>query len=226
MKPLPTGSLYPVAKAILAPATRWLFPTQVEGLEHIPRSGSAILAPNHISFLDSAVLIGVLPRRITYVGKAEYLDSWKTKHLFPAVGMIPIDRSNSVASALALDVAVEVLERGELFGIFPEGTRSRDQLLHKGRTGVARLALRTGAPLVPVGIIDTDRIQPPGASVPRPFRRCVVRFGRPINVEPYLKRKGAAVYRQLTDALMYEIGQLSGQRYVDRYADRPSTSRS
>jgi 1-acyl-sn-glycerol-3-phosphate acyltransferase len=218
---MPTGNLYPLAKAILRPATTLAFPTKVTGLEHLPKEGPAIIAPNHISFLDSVVLIGVLPRRITYVGKAEYMDSWKTRHLFPAVGMIPIDRTGGKASMAALDTAASVLERGELFGIFPEGTRSRDGLLHKGRTGIARLALRTGAPVIPVGIKGTDRIQPPGSSVPRPFRRCEVTFGAPIQLGHYHERKGdAAVFRNLTDEIMFEIAQLSGQTYVHRYADR------
>jgi len=217
-----TGSLYPVAKGILGPSTRFLFPTKVEGLENVPRSGPAIIAPNHISFLDSAVLIGVLPRRITYVGKAEYMDSWKTKFLFPAIGMIPIDRSGGTASVLALDAAAGVLDKGELFGIFPEGTRSRDEFVHKGRTGVARLALRMDVPLIPVGIVGTDLIQPPGASVPRPFRHCTVRFGAPIDLAPYRSKRGAIVYRNLTDALMFEISELSGRSYENRYAERPT----
>ena len=115
-----TGSLYPLARGLLKPATKVLWPVAIEGRENIPRSGGAIIAPNHISFLDSVVLIGVLPRRITYVGKAEYLDSWKTRFLFPAVGMIPIDRTGGKASVAALDVAAEVLESGQLFGIFPD----------------------------------------------------------------------------------------------------------
>jgi 1-acyl-sn-glycerol-3-phosphate acyltransferase len=217
------GHLYPVAKALITPATKILFPTKVTGLHNIPTTGPAMIAPNHISFFDSVVLIGVLPRRITYVGKAEYLDSWKTRYVLPAVGMIPIERGGSGKQSMAaLDTAAGVLERGELFGIFPEGTRSRDGLLHKGRAGIARLALRTGAPIIPVGLRGTDRIQPPGASVPRPFVRCEVHIGKPIDVSRFAGRAlGAATYRTLTDEVMYEIGQLSGQTYVDRYADRP-----
>jgi 1-acyl-sn-glycerol-3-phosphate acyltransferase len=216
-----TGSLYPLARGLIRPATKIVWPVEVEGLEHIPASGGAIIAPNHISFLDSVVLIGVLPRRITYVGKAEYLDSWKTRFIFPAVGMIPIDRTGGRASFAALDTAAGVLESGQLFGIFPEGTRSRDGLLYRGRTGIARLALRTRMPVIPVGISGTDRIQPPGASVPRPFRRCAVRFGEPIAMDRYVDRIGdGRVYRELTDEIMFEIAALSGQQYVDRYAER------
>jgi 1-acyl-sn-glycerol-3-phosphate acyltransferase len=221
------GQLYPVAKALIAPATKFIFPTRITGLEHIPRNGPAMIAPNHISFFDSVVLIGVLPRRISFVGKAEYLDNWKTRYLLPAVGMIPIERSGGKQSLEALDTAAGVLERGEVFGIFPEGTRSRDGLLHKGRTGMARLALRTGAPIIPVGLRGTDRIQPPGSSVPRPFVRCEVHFGKPIDMSRFAARTlGAATYRTITDEVMYEIAQLSGQQYVDRYADRPTAPAS
>jgi 1-acyl-sn-glycerol-3-phosphate acyltransferase len=216
------GQLYPVAKALLAPATKFLFPTKVTGLHHIPAGGPAMIAPNHISFFDSVVLIGVLPRRISFVGKAEYLDSWKTRYLLPAMGMIPIERASGKHALEALDTAASVIEQGELFGIFPEGTRSRDGLLHKGRAGIARLALRTGAPIIPVGLRGTDAIQPPGSSLPRPFVRCEVHFGKPIDMSRFAARNvGAATYRSITDEVMYEIALLSGQSYVDRYADRP-----
>jgi 1-acyl-sn-glycerol-3-phosphate acyltransferase len=217
-----TGILYPLVRALIRAAGKLVWPVKVTGLENVSAAGPVIIAPNHISFLDSVVLIGVLPRRITYLGKAEYMDSWKTRHLFPAMGMIPIDRSSGKASFAALDTAASVLEEGKLFGIFPEGTRSRDGHLHRGRTGIARLALRTGAPVIPVGIRGTDRIQPPGASVPRLFRGCEVSFGPPIPVEHYRNRsRDPGVYRDLTDEIMYTICQLSGQIYLDRYADRP-----
>ena len=150
------------------------------GTSGCPVDGPAILCPNHISFLDSAFLMLTLPRNISFVGKAEYMDSWKTKYLFPALGMIPIDRSGGEKSAPALDAAAGVLRRGELFGIFPEGTRSRDGPLHKGRTGAARLALDVGCPIFPVGIVGTDAIQPPGAKAPKPFKRCSITIGRPV----------------------------------------------
>jgi len=161
----------------------------------------------------------VLPRRITYVGKAEYLDDWKTKYLFPAMGMIPIDRSGGSASAAALDAAAGVLERGELFGIYPEGTRTRDGRLHRGHTGVARLALRTNSPIVPTAVIGTDEVQPVDSSVPKFFKRVHIRFGRPVAVDRYLDRPDdRMVLRQITDEVMFEIAALSGQEYVDTYA--------
>jgi 1-acyl-sn-glycerol-3-phosphate acyltransferase len=215
------GKLYPVARAILRPVFRAGWRTYVRGADNLPGDGGAIICPNHTSVIDSFLLPSVLPRRITFVGKAEYLDDWKTRHLFPALGMIPIDRSGGDASTRALDTAASVLERGELFGIYPEGTRSRDGRLHKGHTGPARLALRTGAPLVPVGIVGTREIQPPEAKMPRVFRPCEIRIGRPIDPAAHGDRADdRLLLRRLTDELMYEIRELSGQIYVDEYATR------
>lgn len=213
------GQIQSVARAVLTPPFRFLWKVTTEGLEHVPGDGGAIIAPNHISVLDSFFVPLVLPRRITYVGKAEYLDDWKTRWLFPAMGMIPIDRSGGDSSARALDAAAGILDAGELFGIYPEGTRARDGLLHKGHTGVARLALRTGSPIVPVGIVGTDRVQPPDARLPLPFRRVHLRFGRPVDVRRYRGRTDdRMLLRQITDEVMFEIAALSGQQYVDTYA--------
>jgi 1-acyl-sn-glycerol-3-phosphate acyltransferase len=171
--------------------------------------------------LDSFFVPCALPRRITYVGKAEYLDSFKTRYLFPALGMVPIDRKGGRQAMAALETAIELVDAGELFGIYPEGTRSRDGKLHKGHTGVARLALRTGAPIIPVGVQGTDEIMPADAKRPYLFRTARIRFGRPIEMTRYQgQRENRLLYRQIADELMYEIGQLSGQQYVDRYATR------
>jgi 1-acyl-sn-glycerol-3-phosphate acyltransferase len=213
------GWLYPAAKAVLKPTFHAMFRIRVVGADNIPTTGPAIICPNHTSVIDSFLLPAVLPRRITFVGKSEYLDSWKTKHLFPALGMVPIDRSGGDAAERALAIAAEILGNGELFGIYPEGTRSRDGRLHKGRTGAARLAMRTGAPLVPVGIRGTRDIQPPGARAPRPFKSCEFHIGRPIDPEHYVGRSDERLaLRQVTDEVMYEVCQLSGQEYVDDYA--------
>ena len=194
------GQLQTVARAVLSPLFRFCWRIKAEGLHRIPDAGGALIAPNHTSVLDSFFVPLVLPRRITYVGKAEYLDDWKTKFLFPAMGMIPIDRAGGDASKRALDASASVLERGELFGIYPEGTRSRSGTLHKGHTGVARLALRTGSPIVPVGIVGADAIQPADAKVPRFFREVTIRFGEPIDVTRYLDRANdRLVLRQITD---------------------------
>ena len=215
------GRLYPVARAILKPIFKTLWKVHVHGSENVPVIGGAIFCPNHTSVIDSFFLPLVLPRQIKFVGKAEYMDSWKTRHLFPALGMIPIDRGGGSAAERALNTAARVLEDGEYFGIYPEGTRARDGRLHRGHTGPARLALRTGAPIVPVGIIGTRDIQPPDAKVPRPFKRAEVRFGRPLDVSRYADRADdRMVLRQIIDEVMYEIRGLTGQEYVDEYATK------
>ncbi|MDP1821058.1 MAG: lysophospholipid acyltransferase family protein [Acidimicrobiales bacterium] len=215
------GKLYPAARAVLSPIFKTLWRVRVQGLEHVPDYGGAIFCPNHTSVIDSFFLPVVLPRRISFVGKAEYMDSWKTKHIFPALGMIPIDRSGGSAAERALNTAAAVLERGEFFGIYPEGTRARDGRLRRGHTGPARLALRTQVPIVPVGIVGTREIQPPDAKLPKPFKTAEVRFGRPIDVRRYSDRTDdRMVLRQIIDEVMYEIRQLSGQEYVDEYATK------
>ena len=215
------GQLQTAAKVALRPVFSAFWRITAVGLDNIPVDGAAILAPNHASVIDSFFLPATLPRRITFVGKAEYLDDWKTRRLFPALGMIPIDRGGGNASARALDTAARLLEDGELFGIYPEGTRARDGLLHKGHTGAARLALRTGAPIIPVGILGTRAVQPPDAKAPKPFRPVEVRFGRPILAAPSGSAPNQRLrLRQLTDELMFEIGNLTGQDYVDEYATK------
>jgi 1-acyl-sn-glycerol-3-phosphate acyltransferase len=215
------GQLYSVARAVLDPLFSFLWRIEVEGRENVPEQGGAILAPNHLSVLDHFVLATTLPRRITYVGKAEYMDDWKTKYLFPALGMIPIDRGGGSAANRALEAAARVLRQGELFGIYPEGTRSRDGRLHKGHTGVARLAMRTGCPIIPVGLQGTLEVQQPDSSVPKPFKVMRVRLGRPISMERFGQQtRNRLVLREITDELMYEIRELSGQEYVDSYATK------
>jgi len=162
-----------------------------------------------------------VPRRTYFVGKAEYMDSWVTRRLFPAFGLIPIERAAARQAMAALGVAAAALEQGHALGIYPEGTRSRDGLLHRGHTGVAQLAMMTGAPVVPVGLIGTDRIQPVGARVPRPFRRAEVRFGPPLDPSAY---GGPARRRRqlLTGDLMEAVRQLCGRDTSDDFAgDEP-----
>jgi len=208
-------------RRIVRPVATRLWDFDVSGFDRLPADGPAILCPNHISFLDSAFLMLHVPRNISFVGKAEYMDSWKTKYLFPWMGMIPIDRSGGNKSQAALDTAEAVLRRGELFGIFPEGTRSRDGVLHKGRTGAARLAVKVGCPIFPVGITGTREIQPPDAKVPKLGGRCSIKIGRPINVERYRHRTdNHLVLREITDELMYEIRDLTGQDYRNVYAGK------
>lgn len=163
-----------------------------------------------------------MPRRVTYVAKAEYFTSWKTAWFFRAVGQIPMERSGGKASAKALGEAFDLLSSGGCLGIYPEGTRSPDERLHRGRTGVARLALSSGAPVVPVGIRGTRAIQPIGARLLRPFKPVELRFGRALDLEARYGHRidDPLTCRQATDELMWEIRQLSGQQYVDSYASR------
>ncbi len=210
-----------MVKAVLTPILRVIVRVKVEGREHIPAKGAVILASNHRSFLDSIFLPLVLRRRITFVAKAEYFDDPKTAWFFRGVGQIPIRREGGSASERALASATEVLRAGGVFGIYPEGTRTRDGYLHRGHTGVARLSLRTGTAIVPVGMIGTDEVQPVDKRMPRLFRRVTLRFGEPLDPARYgdFDQEHLAL-RELTDEVMYEIGQLSGYEYVDTYATK------
>jgi 1-acyl-sn-glycerol-3-phosphate acyltransferase len=214
-----TGWLQPGMTRLMRPLMSQMWKMAVTGLENVPSAGPALIAPNHLSFLDSVFTMTLMPRRTLAVGKAEYMDSWKTRYFFPATGMIPLDRSGGDASKVALDAAARSLDRGDLFLIYPEGTRTRDGYLHKGKTGVARLALRTGAPIIPVGLIGTDRIQPPDRTLPKLGERCEIHIGKPIDVSRYRSRiDDRLLLRQITDEVMFEIGELSGQTYVDVYS--------
>jgi 1-acyl-sn-glycerol-3-phosphate acyltransferase len=208
-------------RAVLGPVSRRAWKFDLTGFDRLPESGPAILCPNHVSFLDSAFLMLSVPRRISFVGKAEYMDDWKTKFLFPAMGMIPIDRSGGDKSTAALDAAEAVLQRGELFGIFPEGTRSRDGVLHKGHTGAARLAFKVDCPIFPVGVVGTREIQPPDAKLPKIGGRCSIRIGEPIYPARYRSRaEDHIALRQMIDEVMYEIRELTGQEYRNTYATK------
>jgi 1-acyl-sn-glycerol-3-phosphate acyltransferase len=213
--------LYWAMKIGLTPVLRLLYRVEVEGREHVPRRGAVILAANHRSFLDSIFLPLVIRRRVTYVAKAEYFDDPKTAWFFRAVGQIPIRREGGSASEGALAAATEVLEEGGVFGIYPEGTRTRDGYTHRGHTGVARLAARTGAPIVPVGLVGTDECQPTDKKLPRVFRTVRVRFGAPLTPHHAANGDDRLALRALTDELMFEIVQLAGSyEYRDTYATK------
>ncbi len=209
--------LYRAIRSVTNPLYRGLLRVKVEHRERVPEGGGAIVASNHISFFDSVALLQSIPRRAFFIGKAEYMHSWTTRRLFPAMGLIPIEREQARKALAALEVAASVLTRGDVLTIYPEGTRSRDGLLHKGHTGVAQLALMSGAPIVPVGLVGTDQIQPIGSRVPRPFRRAVVRFGEPLDPNAY---GGSSRRRRqmLTDDLMEAIRRLSRQPVSDDFA--------
>jgi 1-acyl-sn-glycerol-3-phosphate acyltransferase len=217
------GPGYALMRLIVTPLYRALWRVHVEGGERLPRRGPAILAANHVSFFDSVVLIMALRRTVSFVGKAEYLDSWKTRRLLPALGMIPVDRSDGRRAMAALKTAAEVLRAGYLFAIYPEGTRSPDGDLHAGHTGAAYLSMATGVAIVPTGIVGTDRIQPTGARVPRPFRPVTIRFGTPIDPTAY---RGSRRHRRrlITNDLMAAIQSLSGQHQADPPTDEADTA--
>jgi len=200
--------------------TSKLWDFRIEGRENVPLEGPAIITPNHLSFCDSVFVPAALPRRVWAIGKGEYMDSWKTKHIFPAMGMIPVDRSGGDAAQAALDTAADVLDQGRLFMIYPEGTRSRSGDLHKGRTGAARLAIRCNAPIVPTGHVGTVDVQPPDSFVMKPGKPVTVRFGAPMWAHEFGDPEDPRTLRRFTDAVMFEIAELSGQRYVDSYAGK------
>lgn len=211
-----------MVKILLTPIFRLLWRVRVEGASQIPATGPVVLAPNHVSFLDSFFLPLVVRRRVTFVAKAEYFDSWKTAWFFRAVGQIPMRREGGSASERALAAARDVLESGGVLGIYPEGTRSPDGRLYRGHTGVARLAIGCRVPVVPVGLVGTSEVQHPGSNLPRPFKQVTVRFGPPLDVSRYERADAAdpMALRVLTDELMFEIRTLTTQEYIDRYAKR------
>ena len=219
--------MYWVFKAVLKPLLMMLYGIKVEGLENLPKKGPAIIAANHLSFLDSFFIpLVVKLRKVTYLAKADYFKSWKTAWFFNMAGQIPTEREGGKKSEQALNTALRVLREGKLLGIYPEGTRSPDGKLHRGRTGVARLALAAKVPIVPCGLVGTEDVMPKDAKLPRLFGRpkVLVRFGRPLDLSRYAgQERDRFVLRSITDELMYEIMLLSGQDYVDEYASRTAT---
>ena len=210
---------YRVLKFVIGGTMRSLYTIRTEGLDNVPATGPAILAANHISFLDSFFIPLAVPRRVTYLAKAEYWDSWKTRWFFEAVGQIPVRRDDSAKAQSALEQGVKVLGNQGLLGIYPEGTRSPDGRLYRGKTGPARMAHRAGVPIVPIGLIGTLEVMAKEAKLPRFSGEVTIRFGAPLQV-PDSADDDPMMLRSFTDRLMYEIAQLSGQEYVDSYAGR------
>jgi 1-acyl-sn-glycerol-3-phosphate acyltransferase len=210
-------------RIFLGPILHALFRPWVRGEEHIPVEGAAILASNHLSFSDSFFLPLVVRRRVTFLAKSDYftgsgLKGRLTAGFFRGAGQLPVDRSGGRASEAALRTGLRVLRRGELLGIYPEGTRSPDGRLYRGKTGVARMALEGGVPVLPVVMIDTEKVQPPGRVVPKIGRVGVV-IGAPLDFSRYDGMEDdRLVLRSITDEIMYELMKLAGQEYVDVYA--------
>jgi 1-acyl-sn-glycerol-3-phosphate acyltransferase len=209
----------------IGPLLRLIFRPEVEGLDNVPTEGPAILASNHLSYADWLFMPLTVTRKVTFVAKAEYfttpgMKGWLQKAFFSGAGQVPIDRSGADAAAGALMTAKRVLGAGGLFGIYPEGTRSHDGKLYRGKTGVARLAIETGVPVVPVAVVGTDVVAPPGKKFGR-WTRPRVRFGAPLDFSRYQGLENDRfILRSATDEIMYEIMRLSGQEYVDVYAAR------
>lgn len=217
--------MYRVLHTVVPPVAKAVWRPTVTGLEHVPRSGAVILASNHLSFVDSVVIPVVAPRKVVFLAKSDYFNGTGVRGAmqrawFEGLGMLPVDRDDTKAAIASLDTALEVLGRGEAFGIYPEGTRSRDGRIYRGRTGVAHLALTAGCPVVPVGLTGTQDIQPVGSTLPR-LASVTVRFGPPIDVAgEYDGVPSGRARRELTDRVMAAIGGLSGQEEAGVYNER------
>jgi 1-acyl-sn-glycerol-3-phosphate acyltransferase len=213
---------YGVLRAFLTPFLMVLFRPKVKGLRHVPGSGPVIIASNHLSFSDSIFMPLVVPRKVTFLAKSEYFTSPGPKGLlkkltFIALGQVPVDRSGGRRSEAALITGLKVLAEGKCLGIYPEGTRSPDGRLYKGRTGIARLAIESGAPIIPVAMFNTEKIQPTGTVVPKVMRVEMI-FGEPMYFEG--DSTDLQHLRDVTDKIMQTIQALSGQEYVDTYATK------
>ncbi len=214
-----------VLKAILGFVMRVLYRPQVEGMERIPATGPVILAGNHVTFIDSIFLSLLVKRPVYFIGKDEYVTGKGLKGrlmawFFTSAGMIPVDRDGGHGGVAALMTGRRILEQGKAFGIYPEGTRSPDGRLYRGRTGIARLALMTGAPVVPFAMIGTDKVQPGGKGLPR-IAPVTVRFGEALDFSRYDGMdRDRYVLRAVTDEVMSDVMELSGQEYVDMYATK------
>ena len=217
---------YGVLRAFLTPFLMLLFRPKVKGLRHVPSSGPVIIASNHLSFSDSIFMPLVVPRKVTFLAKSEYFTSPGPKGLlkkltFIALGQVPVDRSGGRRSEAALITGLKVLAEGKCLGIYPEGTRSPDGRLYKGRTGIARLAIESGAPIIPVAMFNTEKIQPTGTVVPKVMRVEMI-FGEPMYFEG--DSTDLLHLRDVTDKIMNTIQELSGQEYVDTYATKAKKS--
>ncbi len=211
---------YPVLKFIIGGSVKRMYRLRVEGLENVPESGNAIVAANHISFLDSFIIPTVVARRMTYLAKAEYWDKWRTRWLFELGGQIPVRREDSAKASNALEAGMRVLNRGGLLGIYPEGTRSPDGVCYRGKTGVARMAAEANAPVIPAGLIGTREIMPKEKKIPNLRGDVIVRFGKSISIDRDRIGDDPLALRAFVDELMFRICELSGQEYRDQYAGK------
>jgi 1-acyl-sn-glycerol-3-phosphate acyltransferase len=214
------GAFYKTMKhVVLGPPLRGVYRPRAKGVENIPETGGAILAANHLSFVDSLFMPLMCPRDVVFLGKADYFDSWRTAWFFKAVNVIPVRREGGSAGEAAILAGIRALREGRVAGIYPEGTRSPDGRLYRGKTGVARMALEAQVPVIPVGIFGTPEIMPLDAKVPRLKGQPTVEYGKPLSFERFYDRPtDRFVLRSVTDEIMYEIMMITGQEYVDEYA--------
>ena len=218
---------YETLHTIVPPVARAIWRPTVEGVDNVPLTGPVLIASNHLSFVDSVVIPIVAPRKVVFLAKAEYFTGSGVKGRlsrawFEGLGMVPVDRDDTKAAIDSLQIALDVLAKGEAFGIYPEGTRSRDGLLYRGRTGVAHLALTAGVPVVPVGLQGTQDLQPVGSTLPK-RAPVTVRFGKPLDFTGRFDGMPTGrARREATDEIMTAIQQLSGQQTADRYNERPA----
>ena len=208
---------------VVGPIVRTAFRPWMTGHENIPTTGGVILASNHLSFIDSVMLPLVMDRQISFLAKSDYYTTrgfkgWLIRNFLKACGMLPIDRSGGKASEASLQTGLGVLEKGQVLGIYPEGTRSPDAKLYRGRTGIARMVLVANVPVVPVAMVDTEKAMPTGRRIPK-VRRIGIRVGEPLDFSRFQGMEGDRfILRSITDEIMYELSRLSGQEYVDVYA--------
>jgi len=226
-QPRHAGFAYALGRSIISPLARLIYRPRVEGKENVPRSGAVIFASNHLSFIDSIAIPVAAPRPVHFLAKSSYFEGtgvkgWASKTFFESIGAIPVRRGAGQAALDALDLQRQLLDDGLAVALYPEGTRSTDGRLYKGRTGVAFLALQTGAPVVPVGLVGTDKVMPVGAKIPSTKERITVRFGEPLDLSPHGPASSGRARRLATDEIMAAIHALSGQELAGTYNEAPA----
>ncbi|TQJ32558.1 1-acyl-sn-glycerol-3-phosphate acyltransferase [Microbacterium sp. SLBN-146] len=216
------GITYAAGRFVITPLARLVYRPRVEGKQNVPRTGPVIFASNHLSFIDSIAIPVAAPRPVHFLAKASYFDGWASRQFFTSIGAIPVHRGAGQAALDALDQQRVLLEDGRAVALYPEGTRSLDGRLYKGRTGVAFLALQTGAPVVPVGLIGTDKVMPVGATMPSLTHRVTVKFGEPLDLAHHGPATSGKARRLATDEIMAAIHELSGQELANAYNEAPA----
>ncbi|BDZ53585.1 lysophospholipid acyltransferase family protein [Agromyces marinus] len=224
-KPSKPGPVYGLVRGVLRPLVRLVYRPKILGAEHVPRTGPVILASNHLSFVDSIVIPLAAPRPVQFLAKSHYftgtgLKGWASRTFFTAIGAVGVERGAGAQAQAALDQGRRILESGSAFALYPEGTRSLDGRLYRGRTGIAWLALETGATVVPVGLIGTQEIQPVGSTMPR-VAPVTVKFGEPLDLSRHGAATSGRARRAATDEIMAAIHALTGQELANAYNEAP-----